>query len=361
MSTKKPNRMWEIIKSQYKIYQENLKKSELLKQNPNSQLNFEKNNTVDSIDDSDDDLAKQGFRELQRQMNPSLSPFKKKNKQIISPLELVHNKEKPNENKTESVIYKKVHIDVDDATDTSRNVTQEIEINSVSEGSIRDFKFDLGLSSISQDCELKSDEEDPKNLMTIGFNMQETIEVEEREPNPFEEKPLYTWPEQPGRRIIEKKVIPKKLPKKRKKKKKINPKKCINVEVKTKDRIPKPKSKNNKVDLNVLTKGFELMKKFPKALESVKYVTANKYKKGKNCENGEVGKESEKQEKKDKSNNTSLTDISSNKVKKNKKKPKKKIKVVKPRKIKKKVKRTKQIKKKKEKRFTVKMQNMYII
>ena len=361
MSSSRANPMWEMIKSQYMINQKKIKRAESTIPSPNIKLD-----PITSIDVNEKKNKEVNAKKIQNTIHFSQTPATQ-NIKIVTNKIIINKKcslgEKESNSNSVNTTHKSIHIDVDETTDTSRHVNQEIEITSTSEHSVKDFKLDLGLSENSKEDEIVNEEEDPRDLMTIGFNMQETIEVEEREPNPFEEKPLYTWPEQPAPKVVKpmvvcpkKKNAPKKMRKKAKSRKKRSPNTIIDVEVKSTIKISKAKT-NKKVNINLLTQGFELMKKIPRTVKSLNNISQNK----KDCVSADLVQEKTEPSVESKGSMIGLSDMISCNTIVQTKKHKKILGKKKSRKINKKSRKTRKIKKRKEKRFTVKMQNMYII
>ena len=252
----------------------------------------------------------------------------------------------------------KVEIDVDqDETEVSRTHAQEIAIDSESEGSIKGLWLDLNDKKATSKLLKKSltDSEfhqttfskmlESRNNSPKKSDVHEAIPVEDeaiknpeekKQPSPKKPKepaPLYIWPEPPKPNKDEplnkwKKGVPK--------------------ELLTQSNDPR----NVSADLSNLKINFHYLTKYKRAMETVTYITPNKMKYTKNCKPDIFVKDlrslgSYDHEESHKNRFKYLKNVISCDEKPKRKRVKKK-KISKP-------------KKKKERKFTVKMQNMYII
>lgn len=277
--SKTSNRMWEIIKEQYKVFKEYKIKNDAnipvprailearlrAEQNSRPDSHFGPVDTGLSVRDCEmpsppcrigpqTELVKKGQTEKKSQFGKNeINGYSKVGIRIDVDLETVASPgDLPNAElkSTDETKRSAVWLDLDELMGPMRRDPGRVRFKG--KGSIlSDYNEDL-----TRNTNVKMPAVyDPKNAINVDDERpQPTVTSEEGEP-------VYIWPEPPKMRVIN--LEPRKQP----------------LQV-----VGSRGKKDSKVDLRVLAKGFNLLKTYPRALETIKYISVNKYKLTKNCQ-----------------------------------------------------------------------------
>lgn len=344
--SKTTNSMWDRIKAQYKVFKEYQIKNDANIPVPReileARLEAEQSSKMDPFTPAQRSVI---VRDLEEE---SISGEPERGKQPIKGGEIAKER-RARKTEINGYLEQSIRIEVDQETVASPRKTKEIKVKSPEESKSSGIWLNINelmrpmqrMRKRGKSKKKKSFYSDYngnltrkiKRRKTLPFNPKNAINVDDEQPPlpvPSEEgEPLYIWPEPPKVKIIN-----------------LEPKKEAKEAV---ERVRM--KKDSRADLRKLAEGFELMKMHPRALETIKYISANKYKLTKNCQPEVFVKDlrclgSYDHDLSMQNRFKYLKNVISCEEK-TKRKPAKKTKKVRK-------------KAKKERKFTVKMQNLYI-